>query len=195
MRRAAVWLAVALLGGCGTPPRHWRARAAVVHRRAPPRARPAMIHTAGPSPARVTVADGPAALVEHALRARGLRFGTDGSVRALYEFLTGRYPSVPPAAARSGDVVFFALEGPSSGCGTRTHVGLVEGVDPAGRITFRERRDGETRRSYATPGAPTSRRDAQGRVLNSFLRPRRPEDPPGLKYFSGEMLCVVVRPG
>jgi hypothetical protein len=140
------------------------------------------------------VADGPAPFVERALRERGLRFGTDGTVRALYELLTARYPTVLPAAGRPGDVVFFALEGSPSGCGSQTHVGLIEAVDPGGRITFRERRDGETRRSYATPATPTTRRDPQGRVLNTFLRPRRPEDPPGLRYFSGEMLCAVVRP-
>jgi hypothetical protein len=196
MRRAALWLAMFLCsaGGCGPPPRHWRARPALIQRRAPPRARPAVIRTAGPAPARVTVADGPAAFVERALRERGLRFGTDGTVRALYEFLTARYPSVPPAQARAGDVVFFALDGSPSDCGRQTHVGLVEAADPGGRITFRERRDGETRRSYATTTAPTTRRDGQGRVLNTFLRPRRPEDPPGQHYFSGEMLCAVVRP-
>jgi hypothetical protein len=141
----------------------------------------------------VTVADGPAPFVERALRERGLRFGTDGTVRALYEFLTGRYPTVPPDQARAGDVIFFALAGPPSACGTETHVGLVEAVDAGGRITFRERRDGQIRLSYVTPAAPITRRDAQGRILNTFLRPRRPEDPPGLRYFSGEMLCAVVR--
>jgi hypothetical protein len=86
-------------------------------------------------------------------------------------------------------VVFFDLDG--RGCAS--HAGLVEAVDRSGRITFRERRDGEIRRSYADPADPRTRRDGQGRILNTFLRARRLEDPPGLRYFSGEMLCAVIR--
>jgi hypothetical protein len=186
MRRAAVGLALVLASGCGPPPRQWRARPTVVR----PRRHIVVVHTAGPLPVRPPPPASAAGFVERALRERGLRFGTDGTVRGLYQLLRARYSSVAPAQARAGDVVFFALDG--ARCGT--HAGLVEAVE-AGRIAFRERRDGETRLSFATPAAPATRRDPQGRILNTFLRPRRPEDPPGLRYFSGEMLCAVVRIG
>jgi hypothetical protein len=117
-----------------------------------------------------------------------VRVSTAGGVPDLYDELRGKFPTVAPARARAGDVVFFDLEG--RGCAS--HAGLVEAVD-GGRLTFREERDGQVRRSYADPTEPRSRRDQRGRILNSFLRPRRREDPPGVRYFSGDMLCAVVR--
>jgi hypothetical protein len=30
-------------------------------------------------------------------------------------------------------------------------------------------------------------------VLNSFLRPKRIDEPPGARHFAGEMLCAVAR--
>jgi hypothetical protein len=174
MRRAAVRLLLPLVlaVGCSPPPRLWRLRAASFRagRQAPSHA-------------------GPAGFVERSLHDRGLRFATDGSVGSLYGYLRGRYDRVPPGQARPGDVVFFDLDG--NGCAS--HAGLVDAVDPPGRIAFRERRDGEIRRSYAAPAEPRTRRDSQGRILNTFLRARRLEDAPGLRYFSGEMLCAVIR--
>ena len=38
-----------------------------------------------------------------------------------------------------------------------------------------------------------SRRATDGRILNSFLRPRLADDPPDARYFAGEMLCAVGR--
>jgi len=37
------------------------------------------------------------------------------------------------------------------------------------------------------------RRDDKGRILNTFLRPKRMEDPAETVYFAGEMLCAVFR--
>jgi hypothetical protein len=130
-----------------------------------------------------------AALVEGALRLRGARFGTDGQVASLYTYMRREHALVPPRAARAGDVLFFAVAGPSCG----DHTGVVESVDEIGRITFREARAGQVRTSYVHPGDPTARRWSDGRVVNSFLRPRRTDDPPSAKYFAGEMLCAVAR--
>jgi hypothetical protein len=183
-RRWAVVLAgvvgvIVVVGGCSPPPRSWRVRAPVFR-----------ADNAAPArQGRVRTHEGPAAFVERSLHDRGLRFGTDGSVGALYGYLRDRYETVAPALARPGDVIFFDLDG--TGCAS--HAGLVESVEPGGRITFRERRDGEVRRSYVCSDSPRTRRDPQGRILNTFLRPRRLEDPPGVHYFSGEMLCAVVR--
>jgi hypothetical protein len=177
MRRFA--LLVLLTAGCG-PPLHFFGPRVVF--RAPPRAPRARAHL----PA--VAAAGPAGLVERSLHERGLTFGTDGSVASLYEYLHDSERVVAPSQAEAGDVVFFDLGG---GCGG--HVGLVDAVDREGRIAFRERRAGELLHSYADPGQPTARRDARGRVRNSFLRPRRPDDPPSYRYYAGEMLCEVIR--
>lgn len=133
-----------------------------------------------------------AALVTRSLRERGLTFGTDGTMGAVYAYLRDRHQVVPPAEARPGDIVFFDLTGDGGDCGG--HGGVIEEVDETGRIEFRERRAGAIRRSFAHPGEPVTRRDERGRLLNTFLRPRRQEDPPATRYFAGEMLCAVARP-
>jgi hypothetical protein len=132
-------------------------------------------------------ATGSVEIVERSLRERGLRFGTDGTPEALYQYVRYSHELVPPERARPGDIVFFDMG--EHGCGE--HLGLVEAVEGEGRIVFRESRGGVVRRSFVHPGAPRVRRDSSGRVLNTFLRPRRMEDPPEARYFAGEMLCAV----
>lgn len=127
-------------------------------------------------------------LVEKSLHARGIRFGTDGTALALYAFVSGQFERIPADRARAGDVVFFDM---GTGCGD--HTGLVEVADVGGRLGFREWRDGNTRHSYVTPSAPILRRDDAGRIMNTFLRPKRIEDPAMARYFAGEMLCGVFR--
>lgn len=131
-------------------------------------------------------ARGPASPAEQSLRSRGIRFGTDGSSPALFAFVRERFAEVPAAQASRGDVVFFDM---GTGCGG--HVGLIETVEPGGRIGFRERRDGVTRHSYVSPGSPYVRRDERGRILNTFLRPKRMDDGPDTRYFAGEMACAI----
>jgi hypothetical protein len=129
-----------------------------------------------------------ASVVEESLHARGIRFGTDGSVPALYAFVRNQFSQVQADQARGGDVIFFDL---GSGCGR--HTGLVETAESGGRIGFREWRDGSSRHSYVTPREPLMRRDGRGRIMNTFLRPKRMEDPAETTYFAGEMLCGVFR--
>jgi hypothetical protein len=140
-------------------------------------------------PGRPSGTPGPAELVERSLRSRGVRFGTDGTPTALYAYVRFSHELVPPAHARPGDLLFFDLEG--EGCGD--HVGLVEAVDDEGRITFKESRAGQIRRSFVAPAAPSVRRSNDGRILNTFLRSKRIDDPPDARYFAGEMLCAVGR--
>jgi hypothetical protein len=130
------------------------------------------------------------AWVEAELRDRGLRFGTDGTVSSLYTYVRLRHGLVPSERARPGDVVFFDLGGRNR-CGD--HAGVVDEVDPTGRIAFREARGGLVRLSYAHPRQPSVRRAADGRVLNTFLRIRRAEDAPGGRYLAGGLLCGVGR--
>jgi hypothetical protein len=130
----------------------------------------------------------PAGLVEESLHARGIRFGTDGTVPTLFAYLQGQFARIPAEEARDGDVVFFDT---GSGCGG--HVGMVETAEASGRIGFREWRSGSSRHSFATPRAPLVRRDELGKILNTFLRPKRMDDPEDTRYFAGEMLCAAFR--
>jgi hypothetical protein len=128
--------------------------------------------------------------VERTLRRRGIRFGTDGTFGGLlsyFEFGGGRL--ISPAEARRGDVVFFDIGGRRCA----DHAGVVDGVDSSGRIAFRETRAGAVRLSYVHPRERSVRRSPDGRILNSFLRPRLADDPPDARYFAGEMLCAVGR--
>jgi hypothetical protein len=135
--------------------------------------------------------------VERALRREGLRFGTDGSTRALWGYLRISHALVAPTAARPGDVLFFdtrAGEGPPSCDAATDHAALVTDVTPSGRITFVEARAGKIRTSFADPAHPTLRRAGSGEIVNTFLRPKAIDDPPGTRYFAGELLCGVARP-
>jgi len=126
--------------------------------------------------------------VEESLASRGVRVGTDSSSTALFAFIREHYPEIPVKSATMGDVLFFDT---GEGCGG--HTGLVETVEPAGRIGFRERRDGDSRHSYVTPREPRLRRDGKGRIMNTFLRAKRMDDALDTVYFAGEMLCAIFR--
>jgi hypothetical protein len=156
----------------------------------PPAARPAPKPAPAPATDYLGGDEEASAWVEGELKDRGLRFGTDGTVASLYTYVRLRHGLVPPATARPGDVVFFDLGGRSR-CGD--HAGVVDGVDPTGRIAFRESRGGLVRLSYAHPRQPSVRRAVDGRVLNTFLRIRRAEDVPGGRYLAGSLLCGVGR--
>lgn len=141
-------------------------------------------------------------LVVAALQSSGLKFGTDGTVTSLWEYLRASHRSISPAVSQTGDVLFFQTQVPRSpnwrpgdGCQEPDHVGIVSAVERDGRISFVEARDGTVRRSYADPRRSWLRRDADGRVVNTFLRTKHPTDPPGTPSFAGEMVCAAVRPG
>jgi hypothetical protein len=178
--------------GCATPRAHTRGAAPSVFQAARFQAR----HSSASSPHRHsgggTAADG-TGFVERALHDAGLRFGTDGSPRALWGYLRTTHRLVGKAEARPGDILLFDTRGvaPEPECADRA--GIVESVGPAGRITFVEAEGGRVRRSFVDPAHPSERRDARGEILNSFLRPIRIDDPPGARYFAGEMLCGVAR--
>lgn len=134
-----------------------------------------------------------AAFVVRTLHASGLRFGTDGSARALWGYMRTNHRVVRAASARPGDVLFFDTIGTGEQPDCADHAAVVERVSPDGRIGFVELRGGRLRHSVADPRRPTERRDTRGDVLNSFLRPVRPGDPPGARYLAGQMLCGIAR--
>ena len=179
--------------GCATPRAHTRGAAPSVFQAARFEAERS---PASPARGRANpggAADEGAAFVERALHDAGLRFGTDGSTRALWGYLRTAHRLVGAADARPGDILLFDTRGvaPAPECADRA--GIVESVGAGGRLTFVEARGGQVRRSFVDPAHPSTRRDARGAVLNSFLRPIRIDDPPGARYFAGEMLCGVAR--
>ena len=174
--------------GCGSSAHGRRARPPTILEAARREARAVEQH---PPPAG---ADPSAVLVARALHDTGLRFGTDGSARALWGYLRTAHALVPPAAARPGDVVFFDTGGSAARppeCAD--HAGIITDVDVRGRIAFIEVREGHVRTSYLHPGFPAVRRDANDEVLNTFLRSKKVDDPPDRRYFAGQMLCAVAR--
>jgi hypothetical protein len=138
-------------------------------------------------------ADDGSVFVEQILHQAGLRFGTDGSTRALWGYLRTSQRVVAAAEARPGDVLFFDVWGTAAEPACADHAGIVEAVDGDGRIGFIELRGGRVRQSFVEPGRPTVRRDPGGRVLNTFLRPKLVGEPPGARHFAGEMICGVAR--
>jgi hypothetical protein len=137
--------------------------------------------------------DAAVAFVERALHQVGLRFGTDGTTPALWGYLRTSHLVVEPADARPGDVVLFDTRGTAPDPVCADHVGIIESVDPDGRIGFVEERDGAVRHSFVDPARPTLRRDDRGIIRNSFLRAKRINDPPDTRIFAGQMLCAIAR--
>lgn len=136
-------------------------------------------------------------LVVAALQGEGARFGTDGSVGALWGYLGGSHghSRVDPAAVEPGDVLFFQrYPDRRRDCDSPDHVGLVVDAAADGRLTFLEERGGLMRRSYVDPRRPETRRDDRGTIRNSFLRARRLSDGDDAPLLAGEMLCATVHP-
>jgi hypothetical protein len=135
-----------------------------------------------------------------ALQETGLRFGTDGSVESLWDYLRTSHRVVSPLDAHPGDVLFFQTSQASaapkirSACEEPSHAGIVASRDGDGRIAFVEVRDGIFNRSYVDPLRPQLRRDPEGRIHNTFLRQKKRGDRPDSPNFAGEMLCGVARP-
>ena len=182
--------------GCATPRAHTRGAAPSVFQAARYEAQHPSLPGPHGRPDVGTTDNGAAdngAFVERALHDAGFRFGTDGSVRALWGYLRTAHRLVGATDARPGDILLFDTRGvaPAPECADRA--GIVESVGARGRITFVEAKGGRVHRSFVDPAHPSTRRDARGEILNSFLRPIRIDDPPGARYFAGEMLCGVAR--
>ncbi|HSS40002.1 MAG TPA: CHAP domain-containing protein [Polyangia bacterium] len=191
-RLVEIFLAViAVLGlcalGCATPRAHTRRYPASVFEAAryEARAQPQIDRAAGQEEG--------AAFVVRTLHAAGLRFGTDGSTRALWGYMRTAHRLVGPSAIRAGDILFFDTRGTGDQPACADHAGVVERVAPDGRIGFIELRGGRLRHSFVDPAHPADRRGARGEILHSFLRPLRTDDPRGARYFAGEMLCGIAR--
>ena len=153
-----------------------------------------------PAAAAPRACDPAVVLAERALHDAGLRFGTDGSTRALWGYLRLSHDLVPPAERPPGRRRCSSTRArPATASPTATTPPTTSAwsrrVAPDGRIVFVEARGGRVRAASSTPRARRLRRNAGGDIANSFLRAKAVDDPPGARYFAGEMLCGVARPG
>ena len=187
---------IAVLGlcalGCATPRTHSRRYPASVFEAARYEARKQ------PQCARASPSQGGgggrSVCVVRTLHAAGLRFGTDGSTRALWGYMRTAHRLVEPPAVRPGDILFFDTLGTGERPACADHAGVVERMAADRRFGFIELRAGRFQHSFVNPAHPAERRGARGEILNSFLRPLRADDPAGARYFAGEMLWASRAP-
>ncbi len=115
------------------------------HRAAPPAHLPEWVFVAGhddhPRPrAGIRGRSESSDFVVGALQGAGLRFGTDGTVPSLWQYLRTAHPAVPPSAARPGDVLVFRVAplaiSEENPCEAPDDVAIVSDVDGSGRISF-----------------------------------------------------------
>jgi len=86
------------------------------------------------------------------------------------------------ATPEPGDQVLFADTGDASAL-----IGIVERVMDGTEVRFRYQRGGRSHQGVLNLRRPDVRRD-NGRILNSYVRVRRRDDPPTARYLAGELL-------
>lgn len=188
MARSSTVAALAALCGTACAAQVRRGPAALTH---PPQVEAKSTSNGDTRPAGGKDAPSPVGLADEALRAHGVRLtAPTPTPAALLAALRAEQEVGPLASARGGDLVFFDLRD-GQGCGG--HVGVIVAVERDGRVRFREARDGRLLTSVYDPSHPTRRRDGHGRVLNTFLRPKRPGEPRNAPHFAGQMACAVAR--
>ena len=110
--------------------------------------------------------------------------------------LAERRGALTPAAAgsplpslRLGDLLVFdrvVAADPAS------LVAVVVSVDERGVVEFVYLARGVVRRGFAFPAEPSTRRDAAGRVLNTFVRHNDGGDPRGTAHLAGELIAAAI---
>jgi hypothetical protein len=74
-----------------------------------------------------------------------------------------------------------------------THVGVVTDVFEDGTVEFIHVGSGRVKRSHMNLARPGSHRDAQGNVLNDYVRAQRKKDRRGTRYLAGELFRDYCR--
>jgi hypothetical protein len=117
--------------------------------------------------------------------------GPANGVRLIYEHVRqhGRIHRGP--AVRPGDLVFFDNTWDFNEDGMLndplTHVGIVEEVERDGTVVFISRVSNAIERYRMNLHAPNAFRDADGRILNDYLRRKKPADPQATGYLAGQL--------
>jgi len=92
-------------------------------------------------------------------------------------YRTRARPTATTAHPAAGDLVVFDP-------GER---GIVTRTDPDGRVHFLFVKAGAVRAGVLSLRHPGLRRDRNGRLLNTYVKARRIDDPPGARYLAGEL--------
>jgi hypothetical protein len=110
---------------------------------------------------------------------------------ALFAFATER-GAVASAGTTPllGDLVVFDRV---VGTAPASLVGVVLGVDERETVEFLYLGRGVVRRGWLNLGAPSTRRDDAGRVLNTIVRHSDGRDPRGTRYLAGELFSAYIR--
>jgi hypothetical protein len=114
-------------------------------------------------------------------------------VRHIYEHVRqhGRIHRGP--AVRPGDLVFFDNTWDFNEDGRLndplTHVGIVEEVERDGTVVFISRVSNAIERYRMNLHAPNAFRDTDGRILNDYLRRKKPADPQATGYLTGQLFA------
>lgn len=90
-----------------------------------------------------------------------------------------------------GDLVFFDNTWDFNGDGLLndplTHVGIVEQIEPDGTVTFISRVAGAVARYRMNLSHPHIHKTVEGRLLNDYIRRKRPTDPENTARLTGEL--------
>ncbi len=101
-----------------------------------------------------------------------------------------RFGADTDALLRAGDVVVFDRavdDAPAS------LIGLVAATDVRGVSEFFYVAAGVIRRGFIDPKRPTLARDAERRIVNTFLRHKQNQPPAGTRFLTGELFAGAVR--
>jgi hypothetical protein len=92
-----------------------------------------------------------------------------------------------------GDLVFFDNTWDFNGDGKvndpLTHIGIVERQEPDGTVIFISRVAGAVERYHMNLALPHVHKNAEGRILNDYLRRKDVSDPANTGYLTGELFA------
>jgi len=119
-------------------------------------------------------------------------------VRLIYNHVR-RYGSLHRGPdVRPGDLVFFDNTWDFNGDGNAndplTHVGIVEELEPDGTVIFISRVASAIERYRMNLEQPHIHQTPDGRVLNDYIRRKRPTDPTNTARLTGELFSVYGNP-
>jgi hypothetical protein len=122
---------------------------------------------------------------------------TANGVRLIYRHVERRGRLHRGPDVRPGDLVFFHDTWDRNGDGRvndpLTHVGVVERLEQDGTVVFVSRVSRGVQRYRMNLAVPSAARAGDGRVLNDYLRRKRPGDPAGARYLTGELFASFGR--
>lgn len=112
-------------------------------------------------------------------------------VRLIYNHLRqhGRLHQGP--VVQPGDLIFFDNTWDFNGDGRLndplTHVGVVERIEPDGTVVFISRVAEAVERYRMNLALPHVHKTTNGRILNDYIRRKRPTDPEEMGHLAGEL--------